>query len=456
MRQVRSTAVLGLMFGLAWGGLPLCRPAAARTSVQEGDGAKKKRTTGKKAKRKARPKPRPGIDPIPWEIRNPTAKIPAMRSLAPKRDWPQEPDTPTDLDPGKFAQALKALCVSVPQKVADQYGEWILKYAETFAVDPMLIGAYIYRRSRCRADGWIQKEKDDSRDYGIGLGRISHTVHAPFVDGEGYRYWLFSDGKWQPQQQPLSAKDFAFTPADLRKPQANIYFTAALASVYQKQCNSLDSAHRSLPHRHWISHLTWGDRVRGGRQEDMVLQARRRLLHYYAEAAPVAKARMGKLALYSPLDGAPRKISSPFGQKRVRRRRRVRHRGIDYVSTWGEPIRAVADGKVIFAGAQKLNSRGARILSPEAARLLPNRALGKGGLFLIIEHSRGFRSAYFHVSSYRVKRGDKVKGGQMIARVGRTGIKRSPAHLHLEFRRGRRKVNPAPHLRPYLLPPPKK
>lgn len=432
-------------------GLVHSAPTVARTLTQ--DSAKKKKTGPTGKKRRARSTV-PGIEPIPWKKRLPTAKIPAMRSLAPKRVWPPEPATPNNLDAAQFARALKSLCVSIPKKNAEAYGKWILQYAEAFAVDPMLVAAYIYRQSRCRADGWIQRKKDDRQDYGIGLGRISHKVHRPLVKNGTYGFWTFEDSAWKKQEEPI--KDFPFTATQLKKPQANIYFTTALASIYQKQCKSLDLAHKSRPHRHWISHLVWGDRVRGGRQEDMVLQARRRLLHYYSEKEPVARLRSGKLAIYSPLDGAPRKVSSPFGQRRIRRRRHVRHRGMDYVSTWGEPIRVVADGKVIFAGVQKLRSRGARILSPEAARRLPNRKMGRGGLFLIIEHSRGFRSAYFHVSSYSVKRGDTVKGGQIIARVGRTGIKRSPAHLHLEFRRNRRKVNPANYLHPYLLPPPAK
>ena len=79
--------------------------------------------------------------------------------------------------------------------------------------------------------------------------------------------------------------------------------------------------------------------------------------------------------------------------------------------------------------------------------------MGRGGLFVIIRHGKGFDSGYFHLARFTVTHRQQVKGGQLIGYVGRTGIKESPAHLHFELRYQKRRFNPFHHLRPYLLPP---
>ena len=60
-------------------------------------------------------------------------------------------------------------------------------------------------------------------------------------------------------------------------------------------------------------------------------------------------------------------------------------------------------------------------------------------------HAGGWISAYAHSSIILVKRGDIVRRGQVIARVGRTGNVSKP-QLHFELRRGERAVNPKKHL----------
>jgi hypothetical protein len=59
-----------------------------------------------------------------------------------------------------------------------------------------------------------------------------------------------------------------------------------------------------------------------------------------------------------------------------------------------------------------------------------------------------------HLQSYRVSVNDRVKAGQVIASVGRSGTKASGSHLHLEIHREGNAIDPAPVLGPdFVIPP---
>jgi len=73
-----------------------------------------------------------------------------------------------------------------------------------------------------------------------------------------------------------------------------------------------------------------------------------------------------------------------------------------------------------------------------------NELRGYGNLVLI-KHANGWMTAYAHNSSVLVKRGEPVKRGQTIARVGATGTVSSP-QLHFEIRRGTRALDPSEYL----------
>jgi murein DD-endopeptidase MepM/ murein hydrolase activator NlpD len=67
------------------------------------------------------------------------------------------------------------------------------------------------------------------------------------------------------------------------------------------------------------------------------------------------------------------------------------------------------------------------------------------GNLVLVRHDNGYVSAYAHNSEITVKRGDKVRRGQVIARSGQTGNVTSP-QLHFEIRRGSTPVDPIPFL----------
>ena len=92
---------------------------------------------------------------------------------------------------------------------------------------------------------------------------------------------------------------------------------------------------------------------------------------------------------------------------------------MDFSATRGTPVYATGDGKVARAD---------------------NRASGYGN-HIRIDHGFGYISLYAHLDKYNVKRGQKVKRGDIIGYVGNTG--RSVAsHLHYEIFKDKKKINP--------------
>lgn len=119
--------------------------------------------------------------------------------------------------------------------------------------------------------------------------------------------------------------------------------------------------------------------------------------------------------LIFPVEG---RISSKFGK-----RGRKHHKGIDLVAYKGTPIVAAGDGEVIFSGRQ----RGY-------------------GLTVVVDHGQ-YMTLYAHASKLIARNGDRVRQGDYIAKVGRTGNARG-VHLHFELRdRDNKPIDPLPYLR---------
>ncbi len=121
---------------------------------------------------------------------------------------------------------------------------------------------------------------------------------------------------------------------------------------------------------------------------------------------------MRKAFLRAPVDF--RRISSRFSKSRyhpVLGKKRP-HRGVDYAAAIGTPVQASGDGKVIHVGTK-----------------------GGYGKTIIIQHANRYTTLYGHLNGYRkgIKRGMRVKQGQTIGYVGKTGLATGP-HLHYEFR----------------------
>jgi len=123
--------------------------------------------------------------------------------------------------------------------------------------------------------------------------------------------------------------------------------------------------------------------------------------------------------LKSPLKFEPR-ISSRFSSARrhpILKYTRA-HNGVDYSAPSGAPVVAVAPGTVTLAGW----TRG-------------------GGRTVRIRHNNGYESEYLHLSALHVRAGIRVSQGDLVGKVGATGLATGP-HLHYGLRRNGAYVNP--------------
>ena len=120
-------------------------------------------------------------------------------------------------------------------------------------------------------------------------------------------------------------------------------------------------------------------------------------------------------ALDWPLHG---RVSSAFGSSRPH----GAHQGIDIRVPIGTPIRAAAAGRVAFSGHQR----------------------GYGHV-VIVEHARGLETRYAHNRRNRVRKGQRVDRGDLIAEAGASGNASAP-HLHFEVRKAGRARDPLRYL----------
>ena len=135
---------------------------------------------------------------------------------------------------------------------------------------------------------------------------------------------------------------------------------------------------------------------------------------YYTEAGEAVR----KALLRTPVDGA--RISGTFG---MRKKHPVlgytkMHKGIDFAAPTGTPIMAAGDGVVEKAGR-----------------------FSSYGNYILLRHNGSTKTAYAHLSKYAVKKGDKVRQGQVIGYIGATGRATGP-HLHFELLQNGAHVNP--------------
>lgn len=112
-----------------------------------------------------------------------------------------------------------------------------------------------------------------------------------------------------------------------------------------------------------------------------------------------------------PLPGHKR-ISSNYGPRNCPYHGRETHSGIDIPAPGGTAIKAAAAGTVVLAGRN-----------------------GSYGNCVILSHGKSIYTLYGHASSVVVKKGQSVKAGQTIAKVGSTGNS-TGNHLHFEVRKG--------------------
>jgi len=116
-----------------------------------------------------------------------------------------------------------------------------------------------------------------------------------------------------------------------------------------------------------------------------------------------------KIVFFAPLTGS---VSQDFDAK-------TKHLAVDIVAKKGTPVKATADGTVIFSGWNT-----------------------ETGYVIILKHAHDYISVYKHNGTLLKEQGDFVKSGEVIASVGSTGELTTGPHLHFELWSGGYAVNP--------------
>ncbi len=167
--------------------------------------------------------------------------------------------------------------------------------------------------------------------------------------------------------------------------------------------------------------------------EDLVINAYRKIDHLkkkmyiqtmsYDEIVNMATNKAALLASIPAIQPVSNKelkrLSSGFGTRidpiyKVRKM----HAGIDFSAPIGTPIYATGDGVI-------------KVVKKTYA----------SGNMIKLDHGFGYVTLYLHMDRFNVKKGQKVKRGEIIGYVGNTGKSTAP-HLHYEVHKDGRRVNP--------------
>ncbi len=125
---------------------------------------------------------------------------------------------------------------------------------------------------------------------------------------------------------------------------------------------------------------------------------------------PLVGVREQQYTLFAPVKGT---ISEPYNSK-------TKHYAVDVVTAKDTPVKAVADGTVIFA-----------------------EWTAQTGNVIILKHNNNLISVYKHNATLTKGQGEMVKAGEVIATVGSTGELTTGPHLHFELWRDGFPVNPS-------------
>jgi len=174
--------------------------------------------------------------------------------------------------------------------------------------------------------------------------------------------------------------------------------------------------------------------LKGYKNSEILIDAAKRIDHLrnrlyvqsnsYDEVFEMAK-NMDQMTACIPAiqpisDKDKRRISSFYGYRiHPIYKRRIFHDGLDFSAVKGTEIYATGDG-VVESASKSSYGYGNKI---------------------IIDHGYGYKTVYAHMSKFAVRKGAKVKRGQLIGYVGNSGLSTSP-HLHYEVHRNGKKVNP--------------
>jgi murein DD-endopeptidase MepM/ murein hydrolase activator NlpD len=202
---------------------------------------------------------------------------------------------------------------------------------------------------------------------------------------------------------------------------------AGLANVYRFDVDFNTELRKGATVRMWVQELSQDGQVvklgrplavrftNSGKEYTAIHHVSANGEHGYFDAKGITRK---KAFLRSPLKFS--KVTSKFNRKRfhpILKKRRP-HLGVDFGAKTGTPVQASGGGVVVFAGRK-----------------------GGHGKYVKIDHNGPYMSSYSHLSKISVKKGQKIRQGQLVGKVGSTGMSTGP-HLHYQFWSHGKIVNP--------------
>lgn len=145
----------------------------------------------------------------------------------------------------------------------------------------------------------------------------------------------------------------------------------------------------------------------------------------YKELIAIAKKKADMLSSLPAIQPVSNKdltrIASGYGYRidPIYKTRKM-HSGMDFTAPTGTKVYSTGDGVVEVVKVKRWGY----------------------GKHIVVNHGFGYRTRYGHLSAFKVKRGQRVKRGQVIGLVGSTGKSTAP-HLHYEVEKSGKRVNPA-------------
>lgn len=241
-----------------------------------------------------------------------------------------------------------------------------------------------------------------------------------FLDRLYYKRLLIAND--QKTIRELREKQISLKQQIREKEQAQLNLGQTISSINQIQ----SSIHTKLSHDKKLRARYWKDAKYYEKAEKQLLAESRKIeseirkLTSTQARSPKTAVKSTKKSFMMPLRGT---ITSKFGYRRHPiHRKRLMHTGLDIARPHGTAIKATNDGRVIYSGWR-----------------------GGYGKVVMINHGningKNVVSLYGHLSRYRVRKGQKITKGQVIANVGSTGYSTGP-HLHFEMRVNGKPVNP--------------
>ncbi len=168
--------------------------------------------------------------------------------------------------------------------------------------------------------------------------------------------------------------------------------------------------------------IYFGAVTRAGELEAGIREQLQVLDTFISEVQSFEEAHGGQVQMtpsISPLKSKDFVLTSPFGTRRSPFTKKIDfHAGIDLAAPVGTPIYAPADGVVVFAGRYPLRQ---------------SVSWWRYGNLVAMRNGESFITLFGHCDEIRVRNGQKVEQGEIIATVGNTGWSTSP-HLHYEVR----------------------